>query len=222
MDKSSLCLEQDSHYPWYSCVSTHSMPTQMSFYFNWPSWRTASGLSSLKKTLMGLFLPRHSLTAPGLLGENRDFWKPASYHAQPGSRTGAVMPKGRLGRCVKRFNSKTGAASLLWAAAPLRMTLPRWVFPVGENWDAYLERRGTAKLPNIQGQDKGHASTSPTLLSIRQQFFRNQITSLLPWTRLDFVSADTIWTRPYFQIHLSTISLSDREQQWYDILEKYA
>lgn len=62
------------------------------------------------------------------------------------------MPKGRLGLWVCKeiqFKERGGVPPLL-----------SWM-----TQDACLERRGTAQLTNIPGQDRGHASTGPSLLS---------------------------------------------------------
>lgn len=141
------------------------------FCFNLPSWSRRSGPRPQEKTLMGLFLPcSHMATASppqACLGKTEVF--ESLVLTAPSLEAGPALrcPKGRLGRCVCK--------EIRFKAAPLRTTPPRsfFFFPqVREKGDAYLELRGTVKLTNTQGQDRGHASTSPSFLSNRLHFYQ--------------------------------------------------
>lgn len=130
------------------------------------------------------------------------FWKPGSHHAQPGSRTGTVMPKGRLRHCVcvcvKRFDSKTGAASLLGAAAPSSITQPGCRFSHQRNWGRISGAPWNSKAHKYPRTGQRPLIDKPSRL---HSFQRNQITSaLLHRTLLPFVCAELV------QIRLSTLS----------------
>lgn len=138
-----------------------------------------------QKALMGLFSLRSRVaTAPlprARLGKTEISESLVLTPPRPGAGPVLPCPKGDPGAEIQ-FKERGGVPPLpspppLWWTTPPRCRRDR---------DACLERRATAKPPNIRGQDGGHASTGPARL-----FQRTQISGALRWTELDFGSADT-------------------------------
>lgn len=108
------------------------------------------------------------------------------------------MPKGRLRHCVcvcvKRFDSKTGAASLLGAAAPSSITQPGCRFSRQRNWGRISGAPWNSKAHKYPRTGQRPLIDKPSRL---HSFQRNQIASaLLHRTLLPFVCAELVQIRP--------------------------